>query len=222
MIAAASLAAALAGTALGAPAGTGVGIQGNDACLPVTARPGQSYPLGTVYVANTGSGTEQITLTAQPIWKGDRLYGHARAVPASWLSVSYPATLWIIRHGYVSVGAGQGAYLPVSVSIPAGTPRGLYAATLIAGTGSSASSGGISAGLGAGATTDLELSVGVKPPACGLPVSSPSVIAASERAQAAGDFSSAATAPKKSDALGWAILAVIAIAVLALARKAFR
>lgn len=217
MIAAASLAAALA---LAGPASTGTGIQGSDVCLPVTAQPGHTYPLGTVYVADTGSGSEQISLTAQPIWKGDRLYRRTRAVPASWLNVSYPSVLWIFHRSYVQVAAGQGAYLPVTVTIPDGTASGRYAATLVASAGGSPSPGGISAGLASGATTDLELDVGMRPPACGLPVPSPAAVAASQRAEAAGDFSSAAADSKKSDAIGWVILGVIGLLIGAGLRKA--
>lgn len=230
MIAAADLARIAAGFALGAlPAGAasvGTGIQGNPVCLPVTAQPGHSYPLGTVYVADTGSGTEDITLTAQPVWKGQEMYGRAIPVPPSWVSVSYPSTLWIIHHSSVQVGAGQGAYLSVTLNVPAAALRGMYAGNLVAGAGGTPSAGnGTQAALGAAAATDLEFAVGVKAPACGqVTAPSPSVIAASQRAAAAGDFSaaspSASPSSKPPPVTGYAILAVIAVILLAGLRKA--
>ena len=58
------LAAAAAGCGMSPPdpSATGVGIQVGNVCLAAPARPGGSYQPGPVYVANTGSGTEAISL----------------------------------------------------------------------------------------------------------------------------------------------------------------
>src|SRR6266851_4723185 len=48
------------------PASVGVGISSAPVCLAAAAQPGRSYSLGTVYVVNAGSGSEDISLRAGP------------------------------------------------------------------------------------------------------------------------------------------------------------
>jgi hypothetical protein len=62
MIAAPLIAAVL----LGSPASVGVGITGAPVCPAAAVQPGTSVSLGTIYVVNTGSGSEDITLNAGP------------------------------------------------------------------------------------------------------------------------------------------------------------
>jgi hypothetical protein len=199
-------------------AGVGAGIQGNPVCLPVTAQPGHSYPLGQVYIQDTGDSSENMSVSAAPIWKGQAGYGHAIPVDPGWISVSYPSVLWVIHRSYVQVAAGQGAYLSVTLNVPSNARPGRYAGNMVASTGgASASSGGMTAGLGAAATTDLEFAVGVTAPSCDENTSpSPSAVAASARARAAGDMVDApsSSSAKSGSNLGPAVAVVGVIGVI--------
>lgn len=81
------------------PASVGVGIGGAPVCPAAAVQPGTSVSLGTIYVVNTGSGSEDITLRAA--FPANGLPG--RAFPASWLSFGYPKTLWIFGSSSVTV-----------------------------------------------------------------------------------------------------------------------
>jgi hypothetical protein len=144
-----------------APASVGVGIQANPVCLAAAAQPGHGYPLGTVYVVNTGSGSESVSLKAETPFNGLK----GQHVPPSWVGFGYPRLLLVIGQDSVSLGAGQSAYIPVTVSVPAGARPGMYGADLVAGTVAAAPSGsGGHAVFGAGAETDLEFAVAPGPP----------------------------------------------------------
>jgi hypothetical protein len=153
------IAAVLITAAALAPSGTGVGIGTEYACLPVTAQPGHSYPLGDVSVEDTGSGGESVSLTVTPVTAGP--VGHLAQVPPSWVTFgSSPASL----------GAGQSASVPVTLAIPAGAAPGPYESSILAYTGGTPASGpGGQVTFGAGATTRIVFTVGpspVPPPPC--------------------------------------------------------
>lgn len=167
-LAAPALAAALAGPALAAPAGTGAGISGWPVCLSTPARPGGSYqlasggryglggPAGTtgVQVVNAGSGPETLALSVVPLGSPSLLPG-ALPVPASWVSFG---------PDQVRVDAGKYAWVTVTLHVPAGARRGAYAAGIADAAVNPASPG--TASLGAGATTLLLFTVGQgRPPA---------------------------------------------------------
>ena len=120
----------------GGASGTGVGIQAGNVCLAAPARPGGSYQPGTVYVANTGRGTEVISLRAGPMSSG-----HARPVPPAWVTFSYPA---------LSLAPSQGAGVPVTLNIPASARPGQYEAALTASAGGTPASGGGTQAVGPG------------------------------------------------------------------------
>ena len=163
------------------PSSTGVGIGVAPVCLTMVALPGHSYSLGSVHVVNTGSGGESITLHAEPPVNG--LPG--QHFPPSWVSAGYPKLLWVIGRNSVSLGAGQGADIPLTLNVPAGSQPGAYAADLMATTMTSPSpGGGAGLGLGAGAATNLMFTVGPggsPPPSCNPVTPDPKVI--SERKQ---------------------------------------
>ena len=166
MTAPAMLTAAILATALSGAPGTGVGIQVGNVCLSAPARPGGSYQPGTVYVTNTGSATEAISLHAGQM--PSRQAGtaaaarHAWPVPPAWVTFSYPARLWVIPRHSVSLAPGQGASIPVTLHIPAGARDGRYEAALTASAaGPAVPGGGPQAVLGAAAVTFLEFSVDV-------------------------------------------------------------
>lgn len=153
------IAAVLITAAALAPSGTGVGIGTEYACLPVTAQPGHSYPLGDVSVEDTGSGGESVSLTVTPVTAGP--VAHLAQVPPSWVTFgSSPASL----------GAGQSASVPVTLAVPAGAAPGPYESSILASAGGTPASGpGGQVRFGAGATTRIVFTVGpspVPPPPC--------------------------------------------------------
>jgi hypothetical protein len=204
------------------PASAGVGIQAAPVCLPATAQPGRSYPLGSLYVTDTGSSGESITVAVEPVWRGQSDYGRYRSVPASWVSVSYPKHDLFLPSSSVSLSPGQGAYLAVTMTIPAGARRGMYVSNLVASAGTSPPQDHTAA-LGAAAATGLELGVGVHAPSCGIPAPSAAAVADAEHAAAAGDMIPAATASAaKTPYAGWAILILLGMVVLAGLRRLMR
>lgn len=158
-------AAALAAAVAAAPAGAGVGIQANPVCLPASARPGHTYPAASLYVTDTGSASEDITVHAQDL-QGPTRYRGQLPVPPSWVSISYPRLLWVIGQDHVTLAPGQGAYLPVTLTIPATARPGTYVTDLIAAaTATTAASGDAQAVTGAGATTPLIFTITTPVPA---------------------------------------------------------
>jgi hypothetical protein len=146
---------------------TGVGASTEPVCSSTELHPGHSYQLWTggssgstgMYVDNTGTSSESVSIAVVPVLRGQDLYGAGRHVPAWWVSFSYPKMLWLFGTHSVSLGAGASTSIPVSVSIPGNAKAGTYVADLEASTGSS--SGHVS--LGAGATTYLLFTVDSKP-----------------------------------------------------------
>jgi hypothetical protein len=202
-------------------ASVGVGIQGNPVCLSVTAQPGHSYPLGTVYVVDTGSDGESLSVRATGTLDGQTAPAHSKPVPPSWVSISYPRHDLFFPSSSVSLPASGDAYLAATLNVPSGAQPGLYAGNLVAGiAGTPAGTGGVVAGLGAAAGTGLNFSVGIAPPSCGITV--PSDPALTEAEQAAGDFTSATAAKPVSPDKGYVILGVIILVALFLSRKRVR
>lgn len=143
-------------------ASVGVGIGGAPVCPAAAVQPGQSVSLGTIYVVNTGSGSEDITLRAT--FPANGLPG--RAFPGSWVSFSYPKKLWIFGSSSVTLAPGQGADIPATLNVPADAKPGLYAADLLAGTMAKVTGSG-QAVFGAGAEENLQFAVApAKTPAC--------------------------------------------------------
>lgn len=136
-----------------APSSVGVGIQPGPVCLPVIAQPGHSYSLGSVHVADTGSGSESISLYAISPVNG--LPG--KHFPSSWVSPGYPELLWVIGQSSVSLGPGNGTDVPLTLNVPAGAAPGAYAANLAASTAPVSASG---LAFGAEAITNLTFTVG--------------------------------------------------------------
>jgi hypothetical protein len=163
----AALAAGLAAVSLGAgitgtPASAGAGIGAGNICLKSPAQPGGTYQLGGVYVTDTGSSTAVLDLAAVPLWPGQRVYKGERAISPSWVTFT---------PSQVTLGPGQGTSVPAALAIPAGTPRGIYVADIVAGVQASPapSGGGEHAQLAAAAATLLIFSVGDPAPSCTLP-----------------------------------------------------
>jgi hypothetical protein len=200
--------------ALGAaPGSTGVGIGAAPLCLPALARPGASYPLGTAGIQDTGTAAETITARVEAPFNG--LPG--TPVPPSWVSISYPRTLWVIPGSSVSLAPGGSAYLPVTLHVPASARPGQYAADLVAAAAPSTSSGaGGTAVLGAAAETNLEFTVAG--PGQAAPSCDPATGPASTRTPVPDQEAAAATGPASpSPVPADAVLAALAAGTLALA-----
>jgi hypothetical protein len=209
------------------PASIGVGISASPVCMDVTLSPGHTWSLGTVTVANTGDSQEAISVAA-----GAPAGQAGRALPASWVHVSYPRDLWFFQRNSVPVDAGKTASVPLSVAIPAGTRPGRYVANLIAETGpgaKSAAAGGI-AQFSAAAETPLVVNVGPhagQPASCavhpapvpsisGPPTAGPSQDTAAPAHAQASPASDSARMPTHlpSDWAGWLVVIVVGIALL--------
>jgi hypothetical protein len=143
--------AAIVSLATAAQASVGVGVQAGPVLLTGAAHPGGSYALPPVYVVNTGTQPEVVSVRI------DRLsHGSGRAVPPSWVQAG-PS---------VRLTAHQAARISLQLVIPAGARTGAYLSDVVA-----AGSGTISAGnanLGVAAATKLEFRVAPGPAGAGL------------------------------------------------------
>jgi hypothetical protein len=126
-----------------ARASIGVGIQAGPVRLSSAAHPGGSYALPPVYVVNTGTQPESLTIGIERISAGA-----ARLVPASWVRASGSA---------VRLDHNQGTHIPLQLVIPPTARPGQYLSDVIV-RGSVAVSDG-SANLGVAAATKLEFSI---------------------------------------------------------------
>jgi hypothetical protein len=159
-----------AAAAHAATASTGVGAAAEPVCSSAPLQPGHSYQLWTggssgssgMFVDNTGSSGESVSIAVVPVLRGQDLYGAGLRVPASWVSFSYPKMLWLFGTHSVSLGAGASTSVPVTVNVPPNARAGDYVADLDASTGSSAAG---QSNLGAGAITYLLFTVDAKPSA---------------------------------------------------------
>ncbi|HEY1625281.1 MAG TPA: hypothetical protein VGG16_15935 [Streptosporangiaceae bacterium] len=145
------LAAVLLGlwAAPAANASVGVGIQADPVRLSGTAHPGGSYLLPTVYVVNTGTQTETLTMRVERLHAGG-----GQSVPGSWIQSSW-------THGS-SVAAGQSAEIPLELVPPADAKPGSYSSDIVV-TGTPPAGGG-DVRFGAAAATGLDFRITAAPP----------------------------------------------------------
>jgi hypothetical protein len=132
-----------------AQASVGVGVQATPVVLGNAAHAGGSYALPPVYVLDTGTQAEKITVRVERLSKGT---GHV--VPPSWVRASGPA---------VQLAPHQSARIPLQLVVPGGAQPGQYLSDIVV-TGSAVVSAG-RANLGVAAATRLEFRVapGVPP-----------------------------------------------------------
>jgi hypothetical protein len=133
----------LAAAPVAAYASVGVGVQADPVQLAGVAHPGGTYSLPPVYVVNTGTEPESVTIRIERISRGT---GHT--VPRGWISISALPS---------SLGHGQSARIPLSLVVPASARPGQYFSDVVV-MGSAALTAG-SARLGVAAATDLEFRV---------------------------------------------------------------
>jgi hypothetical protein len=125
-----------------AQASIGVGIQAGPVRLAGAAHPGGSYALPAVYVVNTGTQDESLSIRIERLSSGP-----ARSVPAAW-----------IRPGAaVQLSHNASARIPLQLVVPGTAKPGQYLTDVVV-KGSAGLSGG-SANLAVAAATKLEFEV---------------------------------------------------------------
>ena len=146
--------AAFSGFLPAAQASVGVGVQAAPVRLGSVARAGGSYALPPVYVVDTGTQAESISV------KVERLHAEAgRDVPSAWVRDTGPG---------LRLSPHQSARVPLELVVPGGARPGRYLSDIIV-NGSAVTSVG-KANLGVAAATALEFSVAPgAPPAPFLP-----------------------------------------------------
>jgi hypothetical protein len=126
-----------------AQASVGVGVQAAPVRLGNVAHAGGSYALPPVYVINTGTQPEKISVRVERLSKGT-----GRAVPPSWVQATGSG---------VQLSPRQSARLPLELVVPGGAKPGRYLSDVVV-AGSAVISAG-RANLGVAAATRLEFSV---------------------------------------------------------------
>ena len=126
-----------------AQASVGVGVQATPVRLGNAAHAGGSYALPPVFVLDTGTQAEKITVRVERLSKGA-----GRAVPPSWVRATGPV---------VQLTPHQSARIPLELVVPAGARPGQYLSDIVV-TGSAVISAG-RANLGVAAATRLVFSV---------------------------------------------------------------
>ncbi len=135
--------AALAGFSQTAEASVGVGVQVGPVRLGSMALRGESYALPPVYVVNTGTQAEAISVRVERLTRG-----RGRVVPPAWIHVTGPAA---------QLAPGKAARIPLELVVPALAKPGGYLSDIVV-TGSAVGAAG-TANLGVAAATELEFSV---------------------------------------------------------------
>jgi hypothetical protein len=134
--------AVLASFPAASQASIGVGVQAGPVLLDGVAHPGGSYALPPVYVVNTGTEPEQVSIRIERLSPGA-----GRAVPPSWIQAG-PA---------VQLAPHRAARISLQLTVPGGARSGDYLSDVVA-----AGSVRISAGqanLGVAAATKLQFRV---------------------------------------------------------------
>jgi hypothetical protein len=133
-----------------ANASVGVGIQANPVRLIGSAHPGGSYPLPPLYVVNTGSQAETLSVRVERLQTAAK---GTSAVPRSWIQSSWAAGS--------SIPAGQSASIPLKLVAPANAKPGSYSSDIVV-TGSTLLTDG-NVRLGAAAATGLDFRIAAAP-----------------------------------------------------------
>jgi len=139
--------AAWLGLAGPARASIGVGGQANPVRLSGVAHPGASYTLPSLYIVNTGTQAESMSVRVV------RRTGPGRAIPESWIHI-----------GGLSgqLAPKQSARIALELATPADAAPGSYVSDIVV----TASTGPVAAGVnfGAAAATKLEFKITPGPP----------------------------------------------------------
>ena len=125
-----------------AQASVGVGIQAGPVQLAGPAHPGGQYALPPVYVVDTGTQSETLTVRIERLSPG-----RARSVPAGWISQG-PA---------VRLSHGQSARIPLELIVPATAKPGQYLTDVVVKGSAAVSAGG--ANIDVAAATKVEFRI---------------------------------------------------------------
>ncbi len=132
-----------------AEASIGIGIQAGPVRLSSAAHPGGSYQLPAVYVVNTGSDEESVTLKIERISPGTGL-----TVAPSWIHVS---------GGAVRLGHNQSARIGLQLSVPANARPGRYFSDVVARGSGNLTAGNANLGVAAATGLDFTIAPGAAP-----------------------------------------------------------
>src|SRR5215467_15249963 len=124
-------------------ASVGVGVQAGPVRLAGLAHPGGHYALTPVYVVNTGTDPESISISVERISSGT-----GRTVPPGWISASSAP---------VQLSRAHSARIPLELTVPRTAAAGRYFSDVVAKGSAAVAVGG--AELGVAAATDLEFTV---------------------------------------------------------------
>jgi hypothetical protein len=134
----------LVGFPLTALASVGVGVQAGPVQLAGVAQSGGSYALPPVYVVNTGTQPESVSVRVERLSRGS-----GRAVPPSWIHAD-DSGIRLTPH--------RGARIPLELVVPDGSRPGNYLSDVVVAGSAEISVG--HANLGVAAATKLEFRVG--------------------------------------------------------------
>jgi len=132
-----------------AEASIGIGIQAGPVRLSSAAHPGGNYELPAVYVVNTGSVEESVTLRIERISPGTGLI-----VAPSWIHIS---------GGTVRLGHNQSARIGLQLSVPANARPGHYFSDVVARGSGYLSAGNANLGVAAATGLDFTIAPGAAP-----------------------------------------------------------
>jgi hypothetical protein len=127
-----------------ANASIGVGVQSQPVKLSATAHAGGTYGLPALYVVNSGTQSESVSVRVRRLSSGS-----GRLIPPSWIQPAGQS---------VRLDPGKSARIPLQIVVPGTAAQGQYTSDLVA-----VASAGISAGranFGVAAATRLEFRVG--------------------------------------------------------------
>ena len=124
-------------------ASVGVGVQVNAVRLAQVAHAGSSYSLPSIYVANTGTQAESVSVRVERLSRGT-----GRIVPPSWVHAGQSP---------LRLSPSQQAKIPLRLAVPAGAKPGQYFSDIVV-VGSAIIQAG-SSNFGAAAATKLEFRV---------------------------------------------------------------
>ena len=124
-------------------ASVGVGVQENPVSLATVAHAGQSYPLPSIQVANTGTQDETISVRVERLSRG-----RGRSVPPSWIHIA---------NSPMRLSVHQATHIPLELVVPANAKSGRYLSDILV-VGSALIPAG-STNFGAGAATKLEFTI---------------------------------------------------------------
>lgn len=126
-----------------AQASIGVGVQADPVRLATAAHPGDSYTLPSLYVVNTGSEAESVTVTVKHLSAGPGM-----AIPASWVQAAAPSG---------QLQPKQQVLIPLKLSTPGNAKPGSYRSDIVVTGANGSGAGGVQ--FGAAAATNLEFTI---------------------------------------------------------------